>query len=70
MNEKPVYIEHPNYVASGYDKCLGSLDFHHKIAKDPNWKKMKNWSFERVKKELDKCILVCKNCHGEIHYGA
>ena len=20
-----------------------------------------------VKKELDKCVLVCNNCHGEIH---
>ena len=55
----------------GYNNCLGSLDFHHKDPdkKDPNWRKMRRWSFERVKKELDKCILICKNCHGEIHYG-
>lgn len=26
------------------------------------------WSWEKSKKELDKCILVCSNCHGEIHY--
>lgn len=37
--------------------------------KNPNWRKMKNWTFERVKKELDKCDLVCSNCHDEIHYG-
>ena len=26
------------------------------------------WSWERAKKELDKCILVCSNCHREIHF--
>lgn len=54
----------------GYNKCLGSLDFHHKDPneKDPRWKRMRSWTFERVKKELDKCMLVCRNCHGEIHY--
>lgn len=55
----------------GYKKCLGSLDFHHKnpASKDLNWNKMRHWKFEKVKKELDKCVLVCRNCHGEIHYG-
>jgi DNA-binding transcriptional regulator GbsR (MarR family) len=28
----------------------------------------KSWSFERLKKEVEKCILVCSNCHKEIHY--
>ena len=23
----------------------------------------------QLKKELDKCQLVCRNCHSEIHYG-
>lgn len=53
----------------GYDKCIRSLEFHHL---DPNEKDFtisgKSWSFERLKKEVDKCILVCSNCHNEIHY--
>lgn len=55
----------------GYKRCLGSLDFHHRDPKqkDPRWRRMRSWTFERIKKELDKCMLVCKNCHGEIHYG-
>lgn len=59
-------------VSCGYNACLASLDFHHKnpAEKDPRWKTMRSWTFERVKQELDKCILVCRNCHGEIHYGA
>lgn len=54
----------------GYNKCKSSLSFHHL---DPNEKDFSissvNWSFDRIKNELDKCILVCTNCHGEIHEG-
>ena len=58
-------------IKCGYCKCQAALDFHHvdPKQKDPNWRKMiKNWSFEKVKKELDKCELVCRNCHAEIHH--
>lgn len=53
----------------GYSKCIDALEFHHK---DPNEKDFtiggKSWSFERLKIEADKCILVCANCHREIHF--
>lgn len=54
----------------GYDKCIGSLDFHHRDAatKDPRWELMRNWSFARIKDELDKCDCLCRNCHGELHW--
>ena len=57
-------------ICCGYDKCTWSLGFHHRDPnqKDPNWRLMRNWKFDRVKSELDKCDLVCSNCHGEIHY--
>ncbi len=52
----------------GYNKCISALEFHHI---DPNKKDFqvcgKSWSFERLKNEVDKCILVCSNCHREIH---
>lgn len=52
----------------GYKKSYNSLDFHHI---DPSQKDFSisqvNRSWEITKKELDKCILVCSNCHGEIH---
>ncbi len=53
----------------GYDKCLASLDFHHidPETKDPNWRKIRSRAFSFIKEELDKCLLVCRNCHGEIH---
>jgi hypothetical protein len=54
----------------GYNKCITCLDFHHT---NPNEKEMKisgsTKSFEKQKEEVDKCILVCHNCHGEIHAG-
>ena len=53
----------------GYNKSLSALEFHHTdpSTKDPEYSKMRNWSFERKKIELDKCELVCANCHREIH---
>lgn len=53
-----------------YSKCLGALDFHHRDPKkkDPSWKLMKAWKFERIIKEIDKCDLLCSNCHRELHY--
>lgn len=56
----------------GYDRCMESLDFHHV---DPKQKEMalgsiranpKAWG--AIVNELRKCILICRNCHGEIHY--
>lgn len=69
--EKSVEYKGGKCVKCGYKKCMAALDFHHvdPKEKDPNWRTMRSWSFERVKSELDKCILVCRNCHAEIHYG-
>jgi hypothetical protein len=54
----------------GYDRCIRALEFHHlepdKKTKDFE-KRFKVWSFERQKKELENCIIVCSNCHREIH---
>lgn len=58
-------------IHCGYNKCDASLDFHHRNPeeKDPQWKHMRSWSISKIKVELDKCDLVCSNCHGEIHWG-
>jgi len=53
----------------GYNKCAEALDFHHSnddkefgignavIAK----------GFITIKKEIEKCIVLCRNCHAELH---
>lgn len=53
-----------------YNKYIGALEFHHldPTKKDFNLSSVKTKSFDdTIKKELDKCILVCSNCHKEIH---
>jgi hypothetical protein len=54
----------------GYNKYAGALEFHHL---DPNIKdftidRYNKLSKDRLKVELDKCILLCANCHRELHY--
>ena len=55
-----------------YDKCISALDFHHLDPKEKDFNigdSGKTLSFEKSKNEVDKCILVCSNCHREIHAG-
>lgn len=54
----------------GYSRNAASLDFHHldPAKKDLNYKTSKHWSWDRLRAELDQCVLLCKNCHGEEHY--
>jgi len=53
----------------GYNKSMSALEFHHldKTSKEYEWSKMRMLSETKLKKELSKCILVCANCHREIH---
>lgn len=56
----------------GYHRCNHSLHFHHLRDKKfaltgCNLKHLRYWLIAR--EEVSKCILVCANCHGEIHAG-
>lgn len=56
-------------VRCGYCKSLRALQFHHR---DPEQKdfaisRPNPRSWEKVKVELDKCDLLCANCHSELH---
>lgn len=60
-------------VICGYRKCPESMDLHHL---DPSQKDFtighvranpKSWP--KIVAELKKCVLLCRNCHGEIHAG-
>lgn len=56
----------------GYDRCATALEFHHINPDEKEFgigQKGYTRSFEKNKEEVDKCILVCANCHREIHEG-
>ncbi len=55
----------------GYDKHTGSLDIHHldPTIKDKNFKYMRGWCKERILNEIKNCVLLCRNCHAEVHAG-
>ena len=54
----------------GYDKCIAALEFHHRNPEEKEFgiSRYQNLSWSRIIVELDKCDLLCSNCHKELHY--
>lgn len=58
----------------GYKKNLAALCFHHKNPKEKEMGLhassllMAKESQAKMKREIKKCLLLCSNCHMEIHY--
>ncbi len=55
-----------------YDKNLAALEFHHLNPSEKDGqmdlRALSNHSNEWILKELDKCIILCSNCHRETHH--
>lgn len=55
----------------GYDKNMAALEFHHINPDEKEFqidmRHFSNNSLEKLQTELDKCILLCANCHREEH---
>jgi hypothetical protein len=67
MKRKAVAYLGGKCIRCGYDKCIRALSFHHRNPQEklfgiaePHTKK---WSVIQI--ELDKCDLLCLNCHAE-----
>jgi 5-methylcytosine-specific restriction endonuclease McrA len=58
-------------AACGFDKYDCALDIHHLVPaeKDVAFRTMRFWSLSRIEKEIEKCVLLCKNCHAAVHAG-
>lgn len=63
------------YKKDGCAKCgekrIYVLDFHHidPSTKDNTITRMSTkYSLDRLKKEIDKCVVLCANCHREFHH--
>ena len=81
FKQKAVDYKGGKCSSCGYNKCNEALDFHHL---DPTKKDFglgnkidimmrrnegsKEELWETIQAELDKCILLCSNCHRELHW--
>lgn len=56
----------------GYDKFVGALEFHHINPEEKEYGIAANGTCHNIEKdlaEIKKCLLICANCHREIHGG-
>lgn len=62
------YLE-PKCSICGYDKSVAALELHHldPSQKEFGIKRVDYRNEEKIVLELKKCIMVCSNCHKEIH---
>ena len=70
IREKAIAAKGGRCEVCGYDRCIEALEFHHSNDKNKNFglsEKGYARSWKRVEKELEKCVLLCANCHREIH---
>jgi DNA-binding CsgD family transcriptional regulator len=71
VKEKLVEYKGGKCEKCSYKRCIAALDFHHKIPgeKDFGISQFRNLKWKTLLEEVDKCMLVCSNCHREIHNG-
>ena len=59
-------------IKCGYSRCSEALHFHHidETTKSENIARMiaNSYGLERARFEIEKCVVLCANCHAEFHY--
>lgn len=50
-----VFLNDKEYTSSTYNKKALSFE-------------IRNLSIENLKKEINKCVVLCSNCHRKLHY--
>jgi 5-methylcytosine-specific restriction endonuclease McrA len=71
VKEKAIKFKGGECQHCGYKKCKRALTFHHLDPKQKSFSLDSNSMFslgwKTVEAELNKCILLCSNCHFELH---
>jgi len=70
---KKLLVEHlgGKCITCGYDICPASFDFHHPIPEEKEFtiaSELGSMTYQRLLEETEKCMLLCANCHRELHY--
>ena len=58
-------------VECGYDEHHSALQFHHRnpIEKVFNLARCENFTWQMIQKEVEKCDVLCSNCHAIHEFG-
>ena len=72
IGEKAIDYKGGHCQICGYSRCSEALEFHHLESTGKDFgisDRGYTRSWKRIIEELDKCILLCANCHREVHAG-
>ena len=62
------YKEH-HYCEKCGENRYYLLDFHHiDNNKEKNLSQVQTWGIKRIQKEINKCAILCANCHRDFHW--
>ena len=66
--QKALKLKGGKCLVCGYS-CSVSLDFHHTNGLEKKFNLSSGWNkpWEKIEKEMQQCVLLCRNCHGEYH---
>lgn len=72
LKQKAIDYKGGKCICCNYNRYNGALEFHHLNPEEKDFSigaKGATKSWDKIKLELDKCVLVCSVCHKEIHAG-
>jgi len=69
IKQKAVSLMGGECTRCGYKEHPAALQFHHTDPsnKDVSWNKLRLRAWTKIKLELEKCIILCANCHAIEH---
>lgn len=69
--ENMIYVMGDVCQICGYHRSIHALEFHHinPEEKDFSFNKANSVAWDIIQPELQKCVLLCANCHREVHDG-
>ena len=69
LKKRAVKYKGGKCIVCGYIRCIAALQFHHidDFLKEIDISSCSTW--KQAEHELNKCVLLCANCHVEVHQG-